>query len=171
MVWGLIKQMEKIDQIKTSELKTFKWEAPEFEKTEKEKSWFIMPAIVAIILCVFALLTDNPLFVVLVITGFLSFYVYANKSPRIVKFRIDEKGIEVDGRLHEYTDLRSFWLFYNPPIEKTLSLRSKKTFFPYIKIPLDEENPAEIRKYLLKFVPEKRHKESIIEILMKRIGF
>jgi len=159
------------DEIKINDLREFEWEAPEFEKTEKEKSWFIMPAIVVIILGVFALLTDNSLFLVVIITGFVSFYIYARKSPRIVRFRIDEKGVEVDGRLHEYTDLRSFWLFYNPPLEKTLSIRGKKTFFPYLKIPLDKENPTEIRKYLLKFIPEKRHQESIINIWMKRIGF
>lgn len=163
-----------MDIIKKSappELKEFEWEAPEFEKTEKEKSWFIMPAIVAIIICIFAIIIDNYLFVLLIVLSFTTFYMYANKSPRIIKFRIDEKGIEVDGRLHEYQDLRSFWLFYNPPIEKTLSIRSKKTFFPYIKIPTGNENPAEIRKYILKFMPEKRHQESIIAIWMKRIGF
>ena len=159
------------NEIKTNDLREFEWEAPEFEKTEKEKSWFVMPAIVAIILGVFALLVDNPLFVVLIVLSFVSFYIYARKTPRIIKFRIDEKGVEVDGRLHEFADLRSFWLFYNPPLEKTLSIRGKKTFFPYLRIPLDKENPTEIRKFLLKFIPEKRHQESIINIWMKRIGF
>jgi hypothetical protein len=163
--------MEKIDQIKINELKTFEWETPEFEKVEKEKSWFIMPAIIAIILCVFSLIIDNYLFVLLIILSFVTFYIYAKKSPRTIKFRIDEKGVEVDGRLHEYADLRSFWLFYNPPLEKTLSIRGKKTFFPYLRIPMDKENPTEIRKFLLKFIPEKRHQESIISIWMKRIGF
>ena len=163
--------MEKIDQIKKIELKEFEWEAPEFEKIEKEKSWFVLPAIVAIILGIFALLTDSPLFLVLVILSFVSFYIYARKSPRIIKFRINGKGVEIDGRLHEYTDLRSFWVFYNPPIEKTLSIRAKKTFLPYLRIPIDKENPAEIRKFLLKFIPEKRHQESIITVWMKKIGF
>jgi len=153
------------------ELGEFEWEAPEFEKTEKEKSWFIMPLIIAIILGVFALLTDNYLFLVLIIVGFIAFYLYAQKAPRIIKFKIDEKGIEVDGRIYEYQDLRSFWIFYDPPLEKTLSIRSKKTLFPYIRIPLDKENPVEIRKYLLKFIPEKRHKESLTDIWMKKIGF
>lgn len=160
-----------MDIIKKPELKEFEWETAEFERKEKEKSWFIMPAIIAIILCVFAIIIDSYLFALLIVLSFTTFYMYANKSPRIIKFRIDEKGIEVDRRQHEYEDLRSFWIFYDPPLEKTLSFRSKKTFFPYIRIPLDKENPAEIRKYLLKFIPEKRHKESIIEILMKRIGF
>jgi hypothetical protein len=97
--------------------------------------------------------------------------MYANKEPRIIKFKINEKGMEFDGRLHDFDTLRSFWLFYNPPEEKELSFRSKKTFFPYIKIPLAEQNPNEIREFLLKFLPEKRHRESIIDIWMRRIGF
>ena len=68
-------------------------------------------------------------------------------------------------------DLRSFWIFYNPPEEKEISFRSKKTFFPYIRIPLADQNPNEIRKYLLKFMSEKRHRESIIDTWMKRVGF
>ena len=55
----------------TNDLREFEWEASEFEKTEKEKSWFIMPAIVTIIIGIFALLTDNPLFLVLVILSFI----------------------------------------------------------------------------------------------------
>ena len=153
------------------ELKEFEWEAPEFEKTEKSKSWFIIPAVIAIILGIIALATDNILFLILVLLGFFIFYVYANKEPRIIRFKIYEKGIEFDNQVHDFESLRSFWIFYDPPIEKEISLRSKKTFFPYIRIPLGNQSPIEIRKYLLKFLPEKRHRESIVDIWMRRIGF
>jgi len=153
------------------ELKEFEWEAPEFEKTEKNKSWFIIPAVIAIILGIIALATDNILFLILVLLGFFIFYVYANKEPRIIKFKIYERGIEFDNQMHDFESLRSFWIFYDPPMEKEISLRSKKTFFPYIRIPLGNQSPIEIRKYLLKFIPEKRHRESVIDIWMRRIGF
>ena len=152
-------------------LQEFEWEAPEFEKKEKNKSWFIAPAIVAIGLGIFALLTDNVLFLIVILLGFFTFYIYAKKEPRIIKFKINEKGIEIDGKLHDFESLRSFWVFYNPPEQKEISFRSRKTFFPYIKIPLAEQNPNEIRKYLLKFLPEKHHTESIIDIWMRRVGF
>jgi len=125
-----------------NKLKEFEWKALEFEKTEKTKSWFIIPGIITIIIGIFAL-----------------------------KFRIDEKGIKIGRKLFDFDELKSFWVFYSPPEEKELSIRSKKMFIPYIKIPLDNQNPNEIRKYLLKFLPEKRHKESVIDIWMKRIGF
>jgi len=156
---------------KAVELREFVWEAPEYERKEKAKSWFIIPAIIAIAICVFALLTDNYLFMVLVLMSFFAFYIYANKPPRTIKFKINEKGIEVDNRPFEFEHLRSFWIFYNPPLEKTLSLRSRKTFFPYLRIPLADESPTEIRKFLLNFIPEKKHQESLIDIWMKKSGF
>ena len=152
-------------------LQTFEWRAPEFDKIEKNKSWFIIPGIIAIALGIIALLIDNILLLVLVLLGFFNFYIYAKKEPKIIKFKICEKGVEIDEKLYDFDSLRSFWIFYNPPTEKEISLRSKKTFFPYLKIQLGEQNPNEIRKYLLKFLPEKRHKESLIDIWMGRIGF
>ncbi|MCX6730210.1 MAG: hypothetical protein NT058_01800 [Candidatus Portnoybacteria bacterium] len=133
------------------ELKTFEWQSPEFDKKDKPNSWFIIPAIITIILGIIAFATDNILFLVLILLGFFTFYIYAKKEPRIINFKIDEKGVEIDNKLHQFESLRSFWIFYNPPTEKEISIRSKKTTFPYLKIPLAEQNPSEIRKYLLKF--------------------
>jgi hypothetical protein len=153
------------------ELQTFEWEAPEFEKREKSKSWFVIPAIITVVVGIIAIATDNILLLILILLGFFMIYIYAKKEPRIIKFKINEKGIEVDEKLHDFSSLKSFWIFYNPPTEKEISLRSRKASFPYIRIPLADQNPNEIRKYLLKFLPEKRHKESLIDIWMKRIGF
>ena len=152
-------------------LQEFEWQAPEFSKKKKAKSWFIVPGIITIALGVFALLTDNILFLIAIVLAFFIFYIYANKEPRIIKFRINEKGVEIDDKLHDFDSLRSFWIFYDPPEQKELSLRSRKTFLPYIRLSLEKENPNEIRKFLLNYIPEKRHRESIIDIWMRRIGF
>ena len=111
------------------------------------------------------------MFLIAIVLGFFVFYVYANKEPRTIKFKIDERGVEIDGKLYEFDTLSSFWVFYNPPEQKEISFRSKRTFLPYVRISLDDENPNEIRKFLLKFLPEKRHSESLIDIWMRRIGF
>jgi hypothetical protein len=153
------------------ELQSFEWQAPEFETKKKTNSWFIIPAIITIILGIIAFATDNLLFLLLILLAFFTFYIYAKKEPRIINFKINERGIEVDGKIHQFESLRSFWVFYDPPTEKEISFRSKKTTFPYIRIPLAEQNPNEIRKYLLKFLPEKHHKESLVDIWMRRIGF
>jgi hypothetical protein len=156
---------------KKTALPQIEWKAPEFPNRKKSKSWFIIPALITIAVGVFALITENLLFLIVIVLGFFVFYIYANKEPRIIKFKINEKGIETAGSLHDFDSLRSFWIFYNPPEQKELSLRSRKIFIPYIRIPLGDENPNEIRKFLLKYLPEKRHRESIIDIWMQGAGF
>jgi len=42
---------------------------------------------------------------------------------------------------------------------------------PYIKVPIGDENPVEIRKILIKYLPEKKHKESAIDNLAKNLKF
>lgn len=158
-------------KIKKISFKELEWKALEFPKKKKAKSWFIIPGLITIALGIFALLTDNILFLIAIVLTFFVFYVYANKEPRVIKFKINEKGIEIDEKLHDFDSLRSFWIFYNPPEQKELSLRSRKTFLPYIRIPLDKENPNEIRKFLSDFLPERRHKEAVIDVWMRRVGF
>lgn len=152
-------------------LKEFEWKAPEFDKKEKTKSWFIIPAIITIILGILALFSENFLFLIAIVLAFFVFYIYANKDPRIIKFKLNEKGIEIQDRLYGFDELRSFWVFYDPPEQKEISFRSRKTLIPYIRIPLGDEDPNEIRKFLLKFLSEKRHRETMIDIWMRRIGF
>lgn len=159
------------EKTKKINIQEFEWKTLEFEKKEKNKSWFIIPALITIAFGIFALITESFLFLVTIILAFFVFYTYANKDPRMIKFKIDERGVEIDNKLYEFDDLKSFWVFYNPPEEKDISFRSKRSFLPYIRIPLGKENPNEIRKFLLKFLPEKRHSESVVDIWMRKTGF
>ncbi len=147
------------------------WVAPEFIKYKKGKKWFITAGLIALTILIIAVLTKNFLLAVATIFASLAVYVYSLKEPREIKFSISGKGVQIDNQIHRFENLKSFWIFYDPPEVKELSIRSKKTFIPYIRIPLDDQNPAEIRKFLLRFLPERIHKESIIEILARKARF
>ncbi|MBD3282273.1 MAG: hypothetical protein GF387_01550 [Candidatus Portnoybacteria bacterium] len=151
--------------------KEIKWKAPEFSKKEKTNSWFIIPAIITIILGIIALISDNFLFLITIILAFIVFYVFANKDPRIIEFEISSEGIRIDNKIYDFDEIKSFWIFYDPPEKKELSLRMSKIFYPYIQIPLKDQDPNEIREFLLKFIKEKRHQDSIIDNFMNKIGF
>lgn len=147
------------------------WTAPEFTKYKKEKSWFISLGIIILALIVIAIILKNFLLVIGLILAAFVIYIYAQKEPRKIQFSISGKGIRADQNIYKFEDLKSFWIFYNPPEIKELSLRSKKMLMPYIRIPLEDQNPVEMRKLLLKFLPERRHKESIIDTWARRIRF
>lgn len=148
-----------------------KWIAPEFDHQEKDRSWFIIFGLIAAGLFLWAVLTKNILFALLIILSYFSLSIYAVKKPKNLKLAITSRGIRIDKTLYEYDNLRSFWIFYNPPHHKELSIRSRKTVMPYIKIPLGEINPAEVRKYLVKYIPEKKQEESLIDNIARNLRY
>ncbi len=147
------------------------WAAPEFTRYKKSKSWFVFLALIALAVITAAILLKNLLFVIVTILATFVVYIYALKKPRKIKFSISGKGIQIDQHIYNFEDLKSFWIFYEPPEVKEISFRSKKIFMPYIKISLGDQNPAEVRKLLLRFLPERKHRESIVDEWTRRIRF
>ena len=147
------------------------WTASEFVKYKRDKNWFILPGLVALALVAIAIILKNFLFTVGIIIAAFVVYFYATKEPRKIKFSISGKGIRVDNRIFPFEDLKSFWIFYNPPELTELSVRSKKMFMPYIKIPLGDQNPAEVRKLLVRFIPERKHNESVVDTWARKLKF
>ncbi|MBI4709455.1 MAG: hypothetical protein HY764_04625 [Candidatus Portnoybacteria bacterium] len=159
------------NQDNESELIELEWEAPEFENPEKGHWWFIIVGIVALAVFTIALLMSNFIFALLIVISVFIIFVFALKKPKIVKFKIDGSGIMIDEKLLSYRDLRSFWIFYDPPHIKELSIKSKKWLMTLIKIPLEQEDPSQIREALIKFIPEEEQEQSLIDVITRRIGF
>jgi hypothetical protein len=148
-----------------------KWTAPEFTHYRKNKSWFVVVGVIAAGLFGWALLTKNLLFALLIGLSYFSVVVYGLKKPRKIPLTITPKGVKVEQTLYPFDNLRSFWIFYDPAQVKELSLRSKKLIMPYIKIPLGEQNPVEVRRLLLKYLPERKQEESLIDNLARSMRF
>lgn len=113
----------------------------------------------------------NPLFAILLgISGGL-LIAHAFRTPRQLRLAVMARGIQVGSRLYEFDAIESFWIFYDPPLFKELSLRSRKTMMPAIRIPLGELDPLQLRKILLRFLREQEQELSLTDILSKRLGF
>lgn len=155
----------------TLELNKIIWLAPEYTYYEKEKSWFVIPAVVALILLITAILLKNYTFAILIPVAFFCFYIYGLKLPKENKFGISHRGFSIDDKIYSYKDLLSFWIFYDPEHLKILSIKSKNMFTPLIHAPIHDQNPNEIRNLLIKYLPEIEQEESIIDTLMKKIKY
>jgi len=103
--------------------------------------------------------------------GYFSIVTYTLKKPREVRISITPRGVNTGYTLYEFDNLKSFWIFYDPPEVKELSLRSKKILMPYVKIPLGDKNPVKIREMLIQYLPEKKQEESLIESLARRFRY
>jgi hypothetical protein len=147
------------------------WAAPEYTYYKKDKSWFFLAGIIFGILMIWSLWTRNILFAIFIALSYFLIVVFALKKPETTFIAINHKGIRINTDFHEFDTLKSFWIFYEPPEIGEISLKSKRKTASYIKIPLGEQNPVEIRELLIKYLPERKQSESLIDNLFRSIGF
>ena len=164
-------KLKKARPTKKSKKDNLEWSAPEFTQYNKNKSWFIIVGLIAGGLLLWALLAKNILFALMIGLAYFAITFYALKQPRNIYLAINPRGVKIDKTLYSFDNLKSFWIFYDPPEIKEISLRSKKMIMPYIKIPLGKQNPVEVRRTLIKYLPERKHKESLIDNLTRELRF
>lgn len=148
-----------------------KWEAPDFEHSQSSPVLLLILGVLLGVGAIGLLFFKNFLFsIFLLIAGGLV-VSHAYRIPRQINFSITSRGITIGGRLYTFEDLHSFWIFYDPPLFKELSLRSRKTFMPIIRAPLGELDPIRLRNILLRFLREEKDEMSAVDVIAKRLGF
>jgi hypothetical protein len=140
------------------------WKVKEFEKKPKNFKFYLILYILLFSLAIYGLIFNNLLLSILIILFGFVFFLFEKKEPEDMTFAITQNGILVHDDLHPYESIESFWIDYQPNGIKEISFKSNQLFTPYIKIPLYENNPNEIRKILLKFLPEKEHSAILSDI-------
>lgn len=134
------------------------WAFPEFTQYQRSRRWYTIAGIVIGLLLIYALWTQNFLFAIIIILFIIIFTLQSRRSPLQLRFAIHEGGVVFHRKFHPYADIDHFWIIYQPPDVKTLSL-DFKTLRPTLTIPLQDRNPLTIRSTLLKYVTEDLEKE------------
>jgi hypothetical protein len=137
------------------------WEFPEFEKPERQKQWYIWAVIIGVLLLVYSYFSQNPLFAIIVVLFAIIYFVNERRHPVTIQIALTEDGIIINEKFIEYKDFRSFWIIYYPPHTKNLYFQPKSNIKQRIIIPLQDQNPVDIRSILLEFLEEDLEKEEI----------
>jgi len=147
------------------------WSAPEIHHDLISHTWrkVLVVLLIGMAFLMFfwqkSILTAVTFFAIAIVTS-----IHFWQEPKQVNYMIHSQGIAVDDYLHEYNTLESFWINYDPEGVKELSLQTKKVFSPYIKVPLGDQDPVEVRATLLKFLPEEQHQEGFDDLLRRKLG-
>jgi uncharacterized membrane protein len=139
------------------------WEAPEFEVYERDRRWYLIATLALAAIIIYALVSNSPIMAITFILIGIVGYIYIQKEPRILEFAITHDGVMAGNELYHFDDISSFWIFYNPPIQKVISLHMRGKFVPFIHMPIHRENPVEIRHILMDFIPEVKQEPSLID--------
>lgn len=136
-----------------------KWNFAEFTRYERNKSWYFVMAAIVVLLLIYSIVTINFLFAVIVILAAITFTLIHRREPVQISFAITEDGLTADERFLPYEDLKKFYIIYKPPEVKKIFFEFKSLTRPRLAIPLEEQNPVEIRKFILEYLPEDLEKE------------
>lgn len=137
------------------------WEYLEFREHQRTKTWYIASGIVVALLVLFGILTQSYLFIIIVALFVFIYAMRFRRKPIMLPFQITEDGIQADPRsFYEWKDVRNFWIVYEPPEVKNLYLAFKSALRPSLTVSLENQNPLNIRKILLEYIPEDTEREN-----------
>jgi hypothetical protein len=147
-----------------------RWEALEYEYVPKSNNWFWTVGIIFVGLSIASVLLGNFLFAILVLIAGFAVILMGIRRPKKISFSFTVRGLQIEKRLFPYENLKSFWIHFEPPHKKLLTIEPKKFFMPIISVPLGDINPNVVREHLLKFLKEERHEESFIQTIIRLAG-
>jgi len=135
------------------------WKTPAYAHYERGAWWYVILGLSAGGLLVTAFWTDNFLLAVLVIMAAVVLVIQGSVHPSVVDVEIGSAGIRVGENFFAYRSLDNFWIVYDPPL-KSLHLTVPRSLLGMVHVPIDDQDPNQIREHLKKFVREDLTKDS-----------
>lgn len=139
------------------------WQGPEYEHYPKEKIWYAGASLILAAIIIYALVTNSPIMAITFILVGVVGYVQLEKLPRVLDFKVTIDGLVVGNEIYKFDDIKSFWIFYEPPHIKILSIHIDALLTPYIHIPVHQIDPVKLREVLMEFIPEVKQEQTLVD--------
>ncbi|HAT74113.1 MAG: hypothetical protein US30_C0006G0010 [Candidatus Moranbacteria bacterium GW2011_GWF2_36_839] len=141
------------------------WRAPEFETFERDRKWYFYITAILIAIVAYAIFTNGLVMAITFILIGVVGYIYIEKDPRTLDFMLTRDGVVAGREIYDFDNIRSFWVFYEEDGLRVISLHTESYLAPFIHIPIHDQDPTEIRKILLEYIPEEEHKPGMMDTL------
>ena len=134
-----------------------RWSAYEHEFIERGADWFWALGIIAVCGAALCIIFQDTLFGLLIIVAAASFGLLANTPPELATFEISERGVRINGVLHRYHEIVSFWVEdeHHHPGRPLLLIDTTRFMSPNFIIPIEGIDPHLVRNFL------KRHSKEV----------
>ncbi len=137
----------------------FTWDTREYQQHDRGPRWYIVMISLGILLIGYGIFSNNFLFSLIIILASIILYMQSRQEPHDIPLYITDLGVGVASRFYQYGELGEFYLIYEPGVAKTLYIETKSLLRPKLRLPLEDQNPLEIRDALLEVLDENLEKE------------
>jgi len=147
-----------------------RWSAYEHEHIERGADWFWALGIAAVAIALTAVLFHDLFFGILVLAAAVVLGLLARTPPSLANFEISERGIRVNGVLHRYDHIISFWVEDEHDDRPLLLVDTTKFLSPNLIIPIEHIDPSLVRAFLKEHCKEVHMKEPIAHKILEFLG-
>lgn len=146
-----------------------RWSAYEHEHIERGADWFWALGVIAVCAALIALLFHDVLFSIVLLIAALTIGMMARTPPELARFEISDRGVRINGVLHRYHEIISFWV--EEEKERPLLLIDTVKFLsPNLIIPIEEVDPHAVRMLLRAHAKEVHMREPLSHKLLEAFG-
>lgn len=162
-----IKQEEKIEKTEEEKnISSVEWSAAEFEYKKKDAWWFVYVILGALALLGYAIWQRNFFFGIFVFLAVILIFMFANKRPETMIFRIDEEGVHIGkGIFIPYKSIEHFFVVEKEHALDEIYFKKRVMMMPYVSIRIDRETLEKAREVLQGHLQEVESKETMVDIL------
>ena len=147
-----------------------RWSAYEHDHVERGADWFWALGIAAVAIAITALIFHDFFFGILVLVAAATLGLLARTPPELARFEISERGIRVNGALHRWDHIISFWVEDEHDDRPLLLVDTTKFLSPNLIIPIEEIDPSLVRAFLKDHAKEVHMKEPIAHKILELLG-
>lgn len=140
------------------------WRGPEFEHYPHDRRWYMGALLIICLIIVYAIFTDSIVMAIVFVLIAFTGYLFLSRPQKVIDFAITYDGIVIGNEIYAYDAIKSFWIFYEPPHTRIISLHMRDHFRPHLHIPLHQVDPVVIHRELTQFIPEIKQDQSFIDI-------
>jgi len=153
-VLSVAKKKDVIKAAQALDEEILRWKTPDYYTFEKSPYWSLGVGVLAIVFSLILIYTNNYFPVIIIILAVIVTFQVAHDKPKPQEFAVDEGGILERNQYISYLELKSFWITTHET-KPILYLEPLSSLRAPIVIPLSRQNSAEVRVFLLRFLPEK----------------
>jgi len=141
------------------------WRGPDFEHYPRSKKWYTGASIIIALIVLYALWTNSIIMAIVFALIWLVGYLQLSRPAKVIDFAVTYDGILVGDEIYDFDEIQSFWIFYEPPHTRIISLHVKGYLRPYLHIPLHQVDPVIVHTKLVEFIPEEKQEQNIVDIM------
>ncbi len=169
--WQYAPEEQQVPEVTHADAQPVEWTASEFVQHDKDASWYVALAILAVIVtAIIYFVTRDRVTAVVIILAIVLFGVAAKRKPRTLHYEINSHGVTIGSKLYPFAQFKSFTVLQEGAFN-SIQLMSLKRFLPPISLYCPPEQEEAVITALGNYLPHEQRNHDVVDRLMSRIRF